>query len=573
MLKSIKIAAVLLVAIGLILFSIPALAQGGQTYFTDDAPDNLDIYYCYPEYIEFDIDVTGDLPTASSYLTIYAYDVDEESGEVDHVWINGNFLGALTGNDNTWNTTIFNVPIEWIVSGLNTIRIQVTTTGWCVEIDWGQLLVDGGEAESADLTQVSIDSYNIVGGTVDVVTTAEVEGIVGGTYRLEIALLDPSNNNIDTVFDTFTVNAGETVIRTNTPSYPLSGGTGTYTIQASLFDTATGRLQAIDIVTFYHVVDEGPQFAPEIDLDANDSGPVSGTGYAATLYSPGQVRISDTDLLVTDDDDTELESATVTLVNHPDGTDEGLTASTGGTLITAVYNPGTGILSLNGPDTLANYMQVLRSVMYNNNAEDPDLTTRTIEFVVNDGTADSNTAICLVTIIPRPPSLPETGFTPGRKTDLDQTTPIRYAAVPGYWIEIPSQNVMYRIVYVPRNEQDWDLTWLGREVGYLEGTAFPTWPGTTGLTGHVYLADGTPGPFINIRQLVWGDIVILHANGFRYEYYVRENLLVPDEDISPLKHEEYDWLALITCEGYNQMHDRYDWRRVVRAVLIAVEAE
>lgn len=569
--KSNKIIAALLLAFGLILFSIPAIAQGGQTYITDTAPGNLDVDFWFPDYIEFDIDVTGDLPTASSYLTIYAFDVDEESGEVDHVWFNGNFLGALTGNDNTWNTTIFNVPIEWVVSGPNTIRIQVTTEGWRVRIDWGQLLVDGGQAESADLTQVSIDSYNIVGSTVNVVTTAEVEGIVGGTYRLEIALLDPSNNNIDTVFDTFTVNAGETVIRTNTPSYPLSGGTGTYTIQASLFDIATGRLQAIDIVTFYHVVGEGPRFAPEIDLDADDSGPVSGTGYAATLHSPGQVRIADTDLLVTDDDDTDLESATVTLVNHPDGTDEGLTASTGGTSITAVYDPGTGILSLNGTDTLANYMQVLRSVRYTNNASDPDLTIRTIEFVVNDGTADSNTAICRVTIIP---SLPDTGFAPGIRTDLPaMTSSTKYATVPGYWFEIPSQDVMYRIIYVPLNEHGWDLTWLGRDVGYLEGTAFPTWPGTTGLTGHVYLADGTPGPFIHLRNLRWGDLVILHANGYQYEYHVRENLLVRDKDISPLKHEDYDWLALITCEGYNQMYDRYNWRRVVRAVLIAVEAE
>ena len=139
--KSNKIAAVLLVAIGLILLSVPAITQGGQTYFTDDdGPGNLDEDFWYPDYIEFDINVTGDLPTASSYLTIYAFDVDEESGEVDHVWFNGNFLGALTGNDNTWNTTIFTVPIGWVVSGPNTIRIQITTAGWRVRIDWGQLL-------------------------------------------------------------------------------------------------------------------------------------------------------------------------------------------------------------------------------------------------------------------------------------------------------------------------------------------------------------------------------------------------------------------------------------------------
>jgi LPXTG-site transpeptidase (sortase) family protein len=569
--KPSMIGASFLAIIGLIVISMTAAAQGGATYFTDIAPGNLDVYFCYPDFIEFDIDVTGSLPTASAYLTLNAYDVDEESGEVDHVWINGNFLGALNGNNDTWNTTIFNVPIGLVVSGLNTIRVQVTTTGWCVEIDWGQLLVDGGAAEAADITSLRIDSYNIVGGTVDVVVSTTVEGFVGGTYRLEIALLDPSNNNIGTVFDTFTVSAGETVTRINTPSYPLSGGTGTYTIQAALFDVATGTLQNIEIITFYHEVGVGPNSPPVIDLDANDSGPVSGTGFAARLKAPGQVRIVDTDLIVTDDDNTDLASATVTLVNHPNGADEGLTAFTGGTSITASYDSGTGVLSLTGTDTVANYIQVLRTVYYFNNASDPDLTIRTVEFVVNDGTANSNTAISQVTIVL---SLPATGFAPGRRTDLPSSAPsYKYLSVPGYWLEIPSQGEMNRIVYVPLSEQGWDLTWLGNDVGYLEGTAFPTWTGATALTAHVYLADGTPGPFFHLRELMWGDSVILHANGYRYEYSVRENRLVRGEDTSVLKHEDYDWVVLITCEGYNEALDRYDWRRVIRAVLISVDIE
>jgi LPXTG-site transpeptidase (sortase) family protein len=569
--KPSMIGAFLLAIMALILVSVTGAAQGGATYFTDIAPGNLDVYFCYPEFIEFDIDVTGPLPTASAYLTINAYDVDEESGEVDHVWINGNFLGALNGNNDTWNTTIFNVPIGWVVSGLNTIRVQVTTEGWCVEIDWGQLLVDGGAAEAADITSLRIDSYTIVGGTVDVVVSATVEGFVGGTYRLEIALLDPSNNNIGTVFDTFTVSAGETVTRINTPSYPLSSGSGTYTIQAALFDDTTGIMQNIEIITFYHEEGVGPNSPPVIDLDADDSGPVSGTGYAATLQAPGQIRIVDTDLTVTDNDNTDLASATVTLVNNPDGANEGLTAATGGTSITATYDSGTGVLSLTGTDTVANYIQVLRSVYYFNNAADPDLTIRTVEFVVNDGTADSNTAISQVTIIL---SLPETGFAPGRHTDLpSRIASNKYLAVPGYWLEIPSQGEMNRIVYVPLSEQGWDLAWLGGDVGYLEGTAFPTWLGVTALTAHVYLADGTPGPFLNLRELMWGDSVVLHANGYRYEYSVRENLLVRDKDISTLRHEDYDWVVLITCEGYNEALDRYDWRRVVRAVLISVDVE
>jgi LPXTG-site transpeptidase (sortase) family protein len=330
-------------------------------------------------------------------------------------------------------------------------------------------------------------------------------------------------------------------------------------------------MQNIEIITFYHEEGVGPNSPPVIDLDADDSGPVSGTGYAATLQAPGQIRIVDTDLTVTDNDNTDLVSATVTLVNHPDGADEGLTAATGGTSITASYNSGTGVLSLTGTDTVANYIQVLRTIYYFNNAADPDLTIRTVEFVVNDGTADSNTAISQVTIIL---SLPETGFAPGRHIDLPtRTASHTYLAVPGYWLEIPSQGEMSRIVYVPLGEQGWDLAWLGSDVGYLEGTAFPTWPGVTALTAHVYLADGTPGPFLHLRELMWGDTVFLHANGYRYEYRVRENLLVRDKDISTLQHEEYDWVVLITCEGYNEVLDRYDWRRVVRAVLINVDVE
>jgi LPXTG-site transpeptidase (sortase) family protein len=229
------------------------------------------------------------------------------------------------------------------------------------------------------------------------------------------------------------------------------------------------------------------------------------------------------------------------------------------------------VLSLTGTDTVANYIQVLRTVYYFNNAKDPDLTIRTVEFVVNDGTANSNTAISRVTIVL---SLPATGFAPGRRTDLPLSAPSnKYLSVPGYWLEIPSQGEMSRIVYVPLGEQGWDLTWLGNDVGYLEGTAFPTWTGATALTAHVYLADGTPGPFIHLRELIWGDAVILHANGYRYEYSVRENRLVKSEDTSVLKHEDYDWVVLITCEGYNEALDRYDWRRVVRAVLVSVSEE
>ena len=46
-----------------------------------------------------------------------ALDVDEEQGEVDLVYINGHLLGKLTGANNVWSVTAFNVNPAWLVAG------------------------------------------------------------------------------------------------------------------------------------------------------------------------------------------------------------------------------------------------------------------------------------------------------------------------------------------------------------------------------------------------------------------------------------------------------------------------
>ena len=65
------------------------------------------------------------------------------------------------------------------------------------------------------------------------------------------------------------------------------------------------------------------------------------------------------------------------------------------------------------------------------------------------------------------------------------------------------------------------MTWLGNRAGWLNGTSYPTWDGNSVITGHVYLADGLAGPFLNIGKLKYGDRVIVHAYGKDYIYEVR----------------------------------------------------
>lgn len=113
-----------------------------------------------------------------------------------------------------------------------------------------------------------------------------------------------------------------------------------------------------------------------------------------------------------------------------------------------------------------------------------------------------------------------------------------------------------------------------RGTGYLAGTAYPTHAGNSGITAHAYLADGTPGPFVNLGQLKYGDQIIVHLDGQRYIYEVRENrLFTPTAVSSVLKHEEYPWLTLITCKTYNETTREYSYRTVVRAVLVSVTDE
>ncbi len=167
--------------------------------------------------------------------------------------------------------------------------------------------------------------------------------------------------------------------------------------------------------------------------------------------------------------------------------------------------------------------------------------------------------------------LPDTGFAPGRVSALPAPfSEVRYQSLGDLWLEVPDLGIQIPIVGVPLQEEGWDVTQLWDQAGYLEGTAFPTWAGNTALSGHVYLSDGTAGPFVHLGELLWGDEVILHAFGQRYVYEVRDVTSVRPDDLSVLRHEEYDWVTLITCQGYDEQQDAYRSRMVVRAVLVEV---
>jgi len=142
------------------------------------------------------------------------------------------------------------------------------------------------------------------------------------------------------------------------------------------------------------------------------------------------------------------------------------------------------------------------------------------------------------------------------------------------WLEIPKLGVQIPIVGVPQSDDgSWDVSWLGMQAGWLQNTAFPSWNGNSVLTGHVYMSNGTAGPFVNLSTLTWGDQIILHVYGVEYTYEVLENLNILPNDLSVLKHEDSPWLTLLTCEGYDQTTNSYSYRVAVGAMLVTNGAD
>jgi LPXTG-site transpeptidase (sortase) family protein len=168
-------------------------------------------------------------------------------------------------------------------------------------------------------------------------------------------------------------------------------------------------------------------------------------------------------------------------------------------------------------------------------------------------------------------ALPNTGFAPNQITILPHQM-VPYTDLGNLWLEVPKLGLQMPIVGIPQTDNEWDVSWLGANAGWLEGSAFPSWTGNSVLTGHVWNASNSAGPFLYLNTLWWGDKVIVHVYGQQSIYEVRSVRKVTPTNVSAaLKHEDLPWLTLISCKGYEENSNSYRYRIIVRAVLIEVK--
>ncbi|MBU3639604.1 DUF4347 domain-containing protein, partial [Polynucleobacter sp. AP-RePozz3-80-G7] len=213
--------------------------------------------------------------TATAQLIIKAYDVDygllqsngtpyavgNANSEWDGVYIQKSgsatwqFVGYLTGTNNTWSTSTLDVTtyVKAQGSGSYIVRVIPDDNGtqtqsnnggrWVVGVSSMQMLVDGGSGTNT-LTSIA-ETGQVVTSNVTVAST--------GTYTVEYNLINASGQDIAALTKTVPITAststavgGSLVLNTN---FYGSGSTwsnvpsGSYTLQVTLLD-ANGTVQA-----------------------------------------------------------------------------------------------------------------------------------------------------------------------------------------------------------------------------------------------------------------------------------------------------------------------------------------
>ncbi|TBL81545.1 S-layer homology domain-containing protein [Paenibacillus thalictri] len=168
--------------------------------------------------IEFNINVPDDSPPLDSVaLLIRANDVDEEQGEWDRVFFGQKLpgstlptireIGNLSGNNDTWNTTILYLDPDMVKHGDNYVEIRVDDKqnpkkyNWVVTVDWGQFVLNNGPRDMATIKPATVLNGNGGGTTTRTVNTGVIAtpGGAGKSYLVEVNLLDSTGNNVGTI--------------------------------------------------------------------------------------------------------------------------------------------------------------------------------------------------------------------------------------------------------------------------------------------------------------------------------------------------------------------------------------
>ncbi len=322
----------------------------------------------------------------------------------------GSITGALTGGSSTDDTAL-------VLSGSceagNTVNVYDGTTLL------GAATVTGTSwSYTATVADSTTYQFNVretdPAGNISAATSNFT--VTGDTSAPTLSSSTPSDNAIDVAIgNNLTLTFGENIAlgtSGNITLKNLSGGSdividvsnhgGTLSISGSILtinpsaDLAGGTDYAIRVDNGAVTDTTGNAFAGISDdttlnfTTANQAPAITAGGSLAYTENDGATVIN-SGLTLTDAEGDSITGATVTIsANYANGEDSLSFTPTGS--ITGIFDAGTGVLTLSGTGTPAEYQTALRSVTYVNNSDAPSTSARTISFAATDSHGDTGTA-------------------------------------------------------------------------------------------------------------------------------------------------------------------------------------
>jgi hypothetical protein len=199
--------------------------------------------------------------------------------------------------------------------------------------------------------------------------------------------------------DTKTWSVGGGTVQVGTyGTLTLNASTGgyTYVVNAAAVNALPAGSTPTDVFTAMVTDTAGATSTQTLTVTLNgvNDRPIGTVSGGATTFTEGNNVVStpvviDSSITVSDVDNTNLTGATVSIGSGFTTGQDVLGFTTMGS-ITGSYNATTGVLTLSGTATVAQYQAALRSVTYTNTSDTPSTTDRTINYVVNDGQALNN---------------------------------------------------------------------------------------------------------------------------------------------------------------------------------------
>ncbi|MGC1174446.1 tandem-95 repeat protein [Polaromonas sp.] len=324
-------------------------------------------------------------------------DTDVDAGDTKAVSaITGGTLGVARAG--TYGSVTLNADgtYTYVVNNANAAVNALRTSGNTLTDTFTYTMVDATGATSTANLVITIQGANdapvassAIAGTVTDTAASDTFSNLTGSF---------SATDVDTGDSkTWSVGGGTVQVGTyGTLTLNASTGGYTYVVNAAAVNALPAGSTPTDVFTAT-VMDTAGATATQtltVTVTGVNDRPIGTVSGGTTTFTEGNNVVStpvviDSGITVSDVDNVNLTGATVAIGSgFVSGQDVLGFTTMGG--ITGSYNATTGVMTLSGTATVAQYQAALRSVTYTNTSETPSTATRTINYVVNDGQALNN---------------------------------------------------------------------------------------------------------------------------------------------------------------------------------------